>query len=402
MVGVNTALFDALDDWVAAIQNANSAAEARRAIWPGDDRARADVLQHLHARRCVSFRGWSTEEVLIFVLRTYRAAELVDLCAANAHSTFFAALYTQWNPCLSDWLLLLWRFCGTSCLQFARIVALDVNIARLHPARLGEALFRDLPEELGEGALQTVLGTLVMYPNEDSLARFHEADIHELTLGMTSAEIGRVYQRLLLYRARPKHCRCGTQRGQRGCTCTLRLDYDVQKEFACALLRLVLERHGKGSQEVWTVEEGVEFLRAACDVVFSDGVYRELYQNLGLDKDKMTMKAPPLRNPRELNAEEQQNNYNRIVDDDYHSGVAQHGGCVAKNCKQAFKADCVNMCCKQHCANMGLLKCMVHHQRGQALPDSGLPEDWVPLRKRVKRPPVERQGGVKRRNGVVR
>lgn len=389
MITFSTALIDALDDWEECVSRERERLDRVQRDWIGDDQACAAILTELCEILCVNFRDFLAEEVLVFMLRTYPRGELVRL--GTKPSSYLSALYRFWNPDVTTWAAILWRFTGKGCSLFAQTFSSNcgVRLPDRTLAHIGEAIFLNLPRselvdtKIGEHTLISATGALVRLPRESTVARLHEEDIYEYTKFLSPTAIGSVCQRLLMFRARPKSCKCGSRPGETECTCPLQLELDPSKEYAFVLFRLILERHrgdndfGEAADDEeaqsentrWSPNDEVAFLRAACEQVFSDGVYRELYQNLGLSSS-FSAREPPLRNPRVLTKQELQSNYNRSVDGDYSSGISQHGGCVARNCKQVAKRDCANVSCKQHCARYGLLRCKSHRTEGLGLPNA--------------------------------
>lgn len=365
-------VLEAMDDWeevlklrVRALKNPQDAER---------DDFRASVLEEVRRERFVSFTGWRPEEIYIFTLVAYPRPELLHLTRNGKVSKFFDLLHEKWNPSFFDWTLLLWLFSGRAHEFFTDLLWLLPKRQRAKEAEMGRVLFSGMikGDFMDHRTASSTIAALVSWPLESTFASDHEREIYALCQDMTAAETGFVCRSLIRYRCRDKNgCQCGYNVGEDFCVCRINyiknnyrgpkgenLEYDLEKEYACALLGKVLENHEPGmcnARDQWTEQQRDEFVRSACEFVFSEQVYIELYQNLHSSK-RPTLQ---LEHPRILSKREFQFNSVRSSDGDYDHTFAQHSGCVSRGCKQFVKQGCKNTSCKQHCEK-GLRSCRVH------------------------------------------
>lgn len=371
-----TAVLDALDEWDELLRD--RAANLRRTDPnPDSDEFRCGLLKELHEHHCVSFRHWRAEEVLVFVIVAFSRSELLKLTTSGRVATFFNVLHEKWHPSFTNWVHVLWRFTGQAHEFFCDLLFLMPPRQRPPYHEMGRVLFHDVIAEeiMPRKTAVSVIGALVEWPLERTMVSKHADRIYDLSMRLTPDETGFLCRSLIMYRARELNsgCGCGYERDESYCICSMRyiknnytgkkgmdLEHDRDKEYACALCRIIIEHHAEHGRQVpaarWTEEQTEEFIMSTCDEVFSEQIYIELFQNLKAGR------KPRLRQryPRSLSDYEIKNNSLRSIDSDYNHGFAQHAGCVTQNCKQAWKTDCENTSCNTHCFRTGLVQCRVH------------------------------------------
>lgn len=388
-----TAVLDTLDEWDELLRE-RVGKLTRNDPNPDSDEFRSDVLQELHEYRCVSFRHWRAEEVLVFVFIAFPRNELLRLTSAGKVSKFFGLLHQKWFPSFLEWMHVLWRFTGQAHEFFSDLLFLMPDNQKVTYRQMGRVLFRDIVNEdiMPRKTVPSVIGALIEWPLESTMVIQHARHICDLSRLLTPDETGFLCRSLIMYRAREPNngCGCGYERDERYCVCAMRyiknnytgkkgmdLEFDRDKEYACALCRIIIEIHAeRGSavpEALWSEPQTEEFIRSACDEVFSEQIYIELFQNLKRGR------MPSLRQlyPRALSDYETKNNTIRAIDRDYHHGFAQHAGCVKQNCKQAWKTGCENTSCNTHCFKYGRRECRAHRNYEPL----GLPE--YPPRKNI-------------------
>lgn len=371
-----TVVTDTLDEWDELLR------ERVHSLNPSDpspdsDEFRCSVLSELHEKRYVSFRHWRAEEILVFVVIAFPRSELLKLTAAGRVSTFFRALHEKWNPSFKSWVHVLWRFTGHAHEFFSDVLFLMPSEQKAPFREMGRVLFRELIQEriMAPETAVSVIGAMIQWPLERTMVTRHAGQLYSLALLLTPDETGFLCRSLFMYRAKELNdgCNCGYEKDEQFCRCAMRyvrnnytgkkgmdLEHDRDKEYACALCRIIMEKHAEHGRHVakfrWAEREKEEFLMSACDEVFSEQIYIELFQNLNAGR----MPRLRLRRPRALSHYELNHNAMRSIDSDYHHGFAQHAGCVTQNCKQAWKTGCQNTSCQTHCFKNGLLECRPH------------------------------------------
>lgn len=371
-----TVVTDALDEWDELLRERVQTLR-RSDPSPDGDEFRYAVLKELHENRYVSFRHWRAEEILIFVLVAFPRAELLKLTASGRVSKFFVALHEKWHPSFANWIHVIWRFTGHAHEFFSDVLFLMPPEQKAPFREMGRVLFRELiqKEIMPPETAVSVIGVLIEWPLERTMVNVHAEQLYSFTLLLTPDETGFLCRSLIMYRAKElnNECDCGYGKDEHFCKCASRyirnnyrgkkgidLEHDRDKEYACALCRIIIEKHAEHGRHVekfkWTDKEKEEFLMSACDEVFSEQIYIELFQNLNVGR----MPRLRQRRPRALSHYELNHNALRSTDSDYHHGFAQHAGCVAQNCKQAWKTGCQNTSCNTHCFKNGLLECRPH------------------------------------------
>lgn len=366
---------DAVADWRIQHERALRAYNNNRGLAePTGDKGLSLVLRSFMNNCQVSFKGWVTEEVAAFVIIAYPRELLMEVCEHGMYSAFLDGIHVDWKPTFLDWAHLLWLVCGNACELFADLLYLLPASQKTDKGTMGRVLFCDMIEKgiFSEVTCRSIIAVFLKYPMEGTFARFHEKEMDDLSKFLSPFGIGLVFRSLLLHRARDERCDCGYMRGEEDCTCHakyirnhysgpsgLQLDDDLQKEYACVLMKLICERHDAMVIDVemrWTKQHRDEFLVSACEYIFSQQAYTELFQNLSKG-EKPTLQQ---KNCRALSGDEITANSVRSRDRDFSHTMAQHGGCVQSNCKQMMKTGCVNVCCKQHCQKIGTRSCKVH------------------------------------------
>lgn len=375
-------VLEAIDDWDEVLN-----IQARKLRDPRDaeiDDFRRSVLDEIIHHRGVSFAGWHLEEVSIFITVAFPRRELRRLIGNGDVSKFFDLLHETWRPSFFNWAFLLWKFTGNAHDFFTDLLFLMPQAQRASPAEMGKVFFSEMIRKdiMRHTTLSSIIAAFVSWPLESTYVTVHEKEVASLSQLLTAWDTGILCRSLIRHRCR-KHCQCGYDVKEDHCVCMMRyldglrrgrrrgvgsggrptprgedFEGDMQKEYACALLKVVLENHLPGKRDTrlaWGPDERDEFVQSSCEYIFSDEVYVELYQNFHSSR-KPTRE---LREPRALSQKEIHNNKFRSRDKDYDNTFAQHSGCVHPGCKQNVKQHCTNTCCKLHCDN-GTRSCRVH------------------------------------------
>lgn len=353
-----TPLADALEEW-----EANFPRVAKQNKLPSNglhtDTARANLLLQFRESCALNFERWIPMEILIYCSQALPRSELLRLTQEGNTSQFLKVLHNQWNPSFHDWIQVLWTFCGRAHEFFGDLVYLLPDEQRPDPHMMGRVFFKDM--QLSRETAADIAGALIKWPSENTFAVLHSKLLFHLSKQLSPAETGYLCRSLILYRimARCK-CQCGYKEGEQICVCErLVLSLDLDKEYARALYELVLADHGQEKPRVedrWDQSAREEFIVSACEYVFSEPTYREIYQHL--QGGHMPTRSQD--HPRELTDWEVRNNVFRSADGDYDSSMAQHSGCVVSGCKQMTKKECTNITCKTHCCQIGMQDCRVH------------------------------------------
>lgn len=383
-LGLHTHVTDTVSEWkelydanMRSFINACSMLhpDAPKPPHPTQDCIRARTLRVLIRDFYVSFTDWCAEEVLAFAFCACPLENLKIATEAGNTLEFLSVLHRNWDPLFLDWAYFLWEFTGRACELFADVLFLMPKEQKPDKTVLGKVLFMDMVNLnlVPPAACASFIGALVPHPRESTYARKHEEVIESYSKLLRPQEIGLICRSLVLYRSRDyATCECGYNRGEFECTCMKKqqelnpievpwdpLAFDLDKEYAAILMSLILSRNGIQVLEDelrWTREERDEFIRSACEVVFSEAIYTEIYQNLNHGE------LPRLKQrfPRKITDSERRSNMTRNFDNDYDYSTANHAGCVARACKQSMKKDCANMSCRQHCTRHGRLICKEH------------------------------------------
>lgn len=351
-------LVDALEEWDAHFPRA-----AKQKKLPPNglhsDVVRADLLRHLRESYALNFGRWIPMEVFVYCSRTLPRSELVRLTREGQASQFLAVLYDGWDPSFHDWMQALWVFCGRAHEFFGDLVFLLPEKQRPEPHVMGRVLFKDV--QLSREAAADVAGALIKWPDESTFAIPHSKQIFHLSKQLSAGETGYLCRSLILYRVMLRcKCQCGYEEGEESCQCG-RLDFslDQDKEYARALYGLILADHVQEKlrlEDRWSQSDRDEFIVNACEYVFSEPAYKEIYQHLQGGQ----MPTRLQKHSRKLTDWEVRNNVYRSADGDYDSSMAQHSGCIVRGCKQMTKKECANVACKTHCCQIGMQDCRGH------------------------------------------
>lgn len=320
--------------------------------------ARSEFLQELRDHWFLSFEGWCAEEVLVFLFKTYPREELVRLTKSGKSSAFLAQVHDEWKPRFVDWMHVLWRFSGCSHEFFADIVFMLPGSQKAPEAETGRVLLRELiwQKILPEGACASLAGTLIQWPRESTLGLRHAKEIYHLAKELSSVETGFLCRSLVMFRAMAK-CNCGYVRNEPECICgKMDLTFDLDQDYATILFQKILSDHVSNKvvvEDRWDEEQAEEFLRSACEYVFSERVYTEIVHDVMHGK-KTTLKQ---NYPRRLGNYEKKHQYKAGVCKPH---MVEHNNCVHSGCPQMIKTGCANLSCKTHCASHGMEHCHTH------------------------------------------
>ena len=392
MVGFRSYVTDAIKDWemLYCKRPERQLSHKDEHVALSDDDERTGILRELIRDYFVSFEGWITEEVVLFIYSSYPSDLLLELTKSGSTSRFLNVIHEHWKPTFLQWVNLLWLVCGKACEFFTDLLYLlperqqpveSGRRAQIDMGFIGEVLFRDMIS-MNSYSWRTcthVIGAYLPYPDECSFGWEHFEMLCKLSSKLSAIDAGFVFRSLLLYRAhRRRNCECGYARGEESCMCEQKsirngwirsgndeLESDPFKEYACVILKLILEMHHVEAVVTtlrWTEEEQDDFVKSACERVFCAPVYIEIYQNLRQGR-KPTKEQEY---PRTLTDAERLGNTTRNLDNDYNHSLAQHGGCVKRNCKQSMKTLCANLSCKQHC-ELAYKRCKVHRYFPQGI-----------------------------------
>lgn len=356
MTFFRTPVHDAVEEWEerfpAIAENADMKKDGTFS-----DNLRSHLLQELRSLWFLNFEGWRAEEVLVFLFKTYPREELVRLTKSGNTSAFLEQVHDDWKPRFVDWMHVLWRFSGRSHEFFADIVFLLPPSQKAPEAETGRVLFRELiwQKILPEGACASLTGTLIQWPRESTLGLRHAKEIYHLAKELSSVEAGFLCRSLVMFRAMAM-CTCGYARNEPECVCgKMDLRFDLDQDYVTILFQKILSDHEPNKvvvEDRWNEEQAEEFLRSACEYVFSDLVYKEIVH------DAMHGKKTNLKQncPRPLTNYEKKHQRAR----DCKAHMAEHNNCVHSGCPQMIKTGCTNLSCKTHCTSHGMEHCHTH------------------------------------------
>lgn len=322
------------------------------------DRAYSEVLEELRTHSFLSFEGWRAEEVLVYLCETYPLEELKRLTRSRKTSQFLEQVHEDWNPRFLDWMHVMWRFSGLSHELFADIVYLLPDSQKASDAETGRVLFRELiwQKVLPEGACASLAGALIQWPRESTLGMRHATDIYHLAKDLSPQETGFLCRSLVMFRAMSK-CQCGYERNEQQCICgKMSLKYDPDQDYVTVLFQQILADHAPTKvivEDRWSEEQAEEFLRSACEYVFSEPAYNEIVHAV-LHGKRAKLKQ---QHPRSLTPFEKEH---RGKNWDCKPHMVEHNTCVHEGCPQMIKAGCANLSCKTHCTKDGMLECHTH------------------------------------------
>lgn len=364
-----------------------------------DDDERYEILGRLSSEHFIQFGKWTPEEIEIFVRLTFP----LDLLAARVRNGYFPAylhrLHDMWNPPFHYWVTFLWNFTCHACELFADVLYLLPSEQHPPPQVLGQALFVDLIDAnvYSEYTAVSIIGAVLPIPTELSCAQEHARFIMSLAPTLTPSQTGFVIRNVLLHFARPASCPCGYEPGQSYCQCLFPRDAenidvrgnatspintdipivrdDGTRIYATILLNVVLTSlqasYKEQNERHWDDHCRDILIASACDVIFSETAYSIIYKAALLNliyvnnpvpssgANEVPEPARPLARPRPLTADERQTNGFR-EHDDADNATLQTGKCIEPTCKQMRKPDCVNVACKTHCTECGVLNCVPH------------------------------------------
>eukprot|EP00177_Eucheuma_denticulatum_P000413 GFKZ01000715.1.p1 GENE.GFKZ01000715.1~~GFKZ01000715.1.p1 ORF type:complete len:416 (+),score=33.06 GFKZ01000715.1:221-1468(+) len=320
------------------------------------DAMRASCLKSLKRYQCMSFDKWTVDEVFVYTLMIFPRKDFVYLTRKGFHSEFLHEIFIDWLPSLYEWMSFLWKFCGHAHEFYGDVITLMPEDEFGTVDELARVLFSEM--DLTRAAAASVAGALVPFPCENTFAIQHATDLFLLMNGLGPRDAGRMCCSLILYRIMMRSgCHCGYEAGQENCNCQLDDVMDNDKEYARVLYSLVLADHTEAALRVkdqWSQEERSEFIREACEYVFSEHAYTAIHQQM-FDGVKPTTKQ---KHPRILKDwETKQDVYKK---DGYEDFMKNQIGCVIPGCPQMTKKECTNATCKTHCCEIGMRECRVH------------------------------------------
>lgn len=340
---------------------------------PESDDGRAESLAILRNEHQLSFVGWIPEEVEFFVRLAFPRALLMDLTREAKRPKFFEDLYLSWRPSFFEWVIFLWEISGNACELFGDMLFLIPDDRRPPKSEMAKVLFVDMIDAgyYTEITCVSIALAVIEYARELSGARAHAKAIVAFAASLTPRQVGFVIRSLIMGLGQPRDCECGYAPGQAFCNCIRQglrgsspiFNYDPGREYACIVLRLVIEQLQMPSLAMtrvasdWTDEMRDDMIASACDFVFTEATYFTLYKTVvtGWSEPR-----PPIlqTKPRRLNPDEEDI---RLGDPqlDFENGKFQTGACIVSNCKQIAKDNCENVCCGTHCIEF-LFACRAH------------------------------------------
>lgn len=329
------------------------------------DIMRAACLRSLKRYQCMSFETWTVEEVFVYVLMIFPRKDFVYLTRKGLHSEFLHEIFIDWLPSLHEWMSFLWKFCSHAHEFYGDVITLLPEDEFGTVDELARVLFSEM--DLPRAAAASVAGALVQFPCENTFAIQHAKDLFLLMNGLGVKESGRLCSSLIFYRIMMKSgCHCGYDAGQENCICPLDAVMDNDKEYARVLYSLVLADHTEAALRVkdqWSREQRSEFIREACEYVFSEHAYIAIHQQM-FDGVKPTRKQ---KHPRVL--EEWERRQDVYKKEGYEDFMKNQTGCVIPGCPQMTKKECTNATCKTHCCEIGMRECRAHrHYRPCPMP----------------------------------
>lgn len=318
----------------------------------------SDRLYQLREHWCLTFDGWRPHEVLVFIATTYPREQLVQLTKSRRNSQFLRQIHHEWRPRFVDWMTVLWRFCGAAHELFADLVFLLPQGQRAPDPEMGRVFFRDLVwrSVIPEAACADIAGALIEWPMESTLGLRHAKAIYHLAKDLSPEETGFLCRSLVLMRSM-RNCTCGYARNEPECVCGgSNLQLDLDQDYVTALFPLILADHAQTKvvvEDRWDEEQQEDFLRSACEHVFSEQTYKEIVHDVMHGRMARKMQ----KYPRQLTKKEK---WRKPKKAQCKSHMIDHKNCVHHNCAQMIKSGCTNLSCKTHCTSRGMQECHTH------------------------------------------
>ncbi|KAI0561287.1 hypothetical protein FGB62_88g012 [Gracilaria domingensis] len=342
---------------------------------PDTDSGRAFLLGKVFDTGLVSFAHWDYDEICAFLFCTYPKYMFRDCCRIAGGSKFVEMVYINWQPPFELYACAMWEYTKRDAVLFGHWLYLLPNTQRPSKQEMGKVLFSTMLVSgmLTEDDCASIAGALILYPQETMYAREHEQEIDKYSLSLEPCEVGLLCRSLLIHRATERflctcnyrdrsndmvRCECADINGEQDMP-HIKLVNDLDKDYATVIFQLILERHHYDAvafDRRWSQENRDDFLRSACEYVFCQEVYTEIYRKLHCGRRPRVEQ----RNPRTLTESESPTSVSRTADPNYDPNFGSHNGCVVPSCRQSTKKECANVSCRTHCIGLGYHRCNAH------------------------------------------
>lgn len=359
---------------------------------PRSDAGRAKLLGKIQRRRGIPLKAWTGEEIMVLLNVSLPRKIIREATAEGCQPKILENIFKAWEPRLFDWLTLLWDLSGHACELFADMLYVLPKEQRAPPQDMMRQLFRWMPYRnlFSEWTCVSIAAAIVPYAKSPSCARVQANYISQAINILPPYNIGLMVRCILLGVTQPVDCKCGYNVNEIFCTCihpeTRKRNgniLDCNQVFAIILLKLVMEKVQSipsfhPTDVPWTNQMRDEMIQSACEYVFTQSGYRNIYRAVTL----LQSNPRPLKNARgqkymmdSLNrqkknsmgedmTEEFGNNLDTLIGFD--NSVGQTGSCVVANCKQTAKDGCANVSCKTHCKEF-FFECRQHRHYPQRI-----------------------------------
>lgn len=359
---------------------------------PRSDAGRAKLLGHIQSKRGVQLMRWTGDEIMVLLNVVLPRRIIREATSAGCQPQILDRIFKAWEPRLFDWLTLLWDLSGHACELFADMLYVLPKEQRAPPEDMMRQLFRWMPYRklYSEWTCVSIATAIVPFSKSPSCARVQANYISQAINIIPPYHIGLMIRCILLGVTQPIDCNCGYNINEPFCTCihpdTRKRNgnnLDCSQVFATILLKLVLEQvHSIPSfhptDVPWTNQMRDEMIQSACEYVFTQSGYRNIYRAVTL-----LQKIPPLlkhardqqymadafsRREKDSKQKDMMKESENVLDTllGFDNSVAQTGSCVVANCKQTAKDGCANVSCKTHCKDF-FFECRQHRHYPQRI-----------------------------------
>lgn len=359
---------------------------------PRSDAGCAKLLGHIQLKRGAQLKSWTGEEIMLLLNMALPRRIIRETTAAGHQPKILEQIFKSWEPRLFEWLTLLWDLSGHACELFADMLYVVPKEQRAPQEDMMRQLFRWMPYRnlYSEWTCVSIAAAIVPYSKSPSCARVQANYISQAINILPPYHIGLMIRSILIGVTQPIDCNCGYGINETFCTCihpdNANRDgnsLECNQGFAIILLKLVLEQIQRipsfhPTDVPWTNQMRDQMIQSACEYVFTQSGYRNIYRAVTLLQNT----PPPLKyaldqhymvdafSRRQKDAkqkdmkEEHENDLGTRLG--FENSIAQTGSCVVANCKQTAKDGCANVSCKTHCKEF-FFECRQHRHYPQRI-----------------------------------